>query len=213
MVYQGVPGGILGWQPTVERTTDLRRSQLTPDAIDQIDHSGKGSLDRAQQFVANLEAATTTTTTTTDDHHHDDDHHARPTTTDADHDDDGRSVIGVSTAGRKRRNTELGLGFLAVVVTIGGYILLALANGPTLPPDLGVLLAGIVVLYVIAHLAVRRLAPGADGTLLPLAAVLNGIGFVTIARIDRGLVDLGKATPTWRASSRSGARSASARSC
>jgi cell division protein FtsW (lipid II flippase) len=96
-------------------------------------------------------------------------------------------VISVVTAARKRRNTELGLGFLAVVVTIGGYILLALANGPTLPPDLGALLAGIVGLYVIAHLAVRRLAPHADGTLLPIAAVLNGIGFVTIARLDRNL--------------------------
>jgi len=96
-------------------------------------------------------------------------------------------VISVATAGRKRRSTELGLGFLAVVVTIGGYILLALANGPTLPPDLGVLLAGIIVLYVVAHVAVRRLAPLADGTLLPLAAVLNGIGFVTIARLDRNL--------------------------
>ena len=71
-------------------------------------------------------------------------------------------MIAVSSLGRKRRNAELGLGFLAVVVTIGGYILLALANGPTLPADLDVLLAGIVILYVVAHLAVRRLAPGAD---------------------------------------------------
>jgi PPM family protein phosphatase len=65
VVFRGVPGGILGWQPTVDRTTDLRRSQLTPAAIDQIHNSGKGSLDRAQQFVANLEVSTTTTTTAT----------------------------------------------------------------------------------------------------------------------------------------------------
>ncbi|MDQ1467723.1 MAG: hypothetical protein QOH10_2138, partial [Actinomycetota bacterium] len=96
-------------------------------------------------------------------------------------------MTSVTAAGRHRRNTELGLGFLAVVVTIGGYILLALANGPSLPPDLGALLAGIVGLYVVAHIAVRRLAPNADGTLLPLAAVLNGIGFVAIARLDRNL--------------------------
>ena len=104
-------------------------------------------------------------------------------------------MIATAIAGRKRRNTELGLGFLAVVVTIGGYILLALARGPSLPPDLGVLLGGIVALYVVAHLAVRRFAPGADGTLLPLAALLNGIGFVTIARLDSGLVDLGNKDP------------------
>jgi PPM family protein phosphatase len=68
VVFQGVPGGILGWKPTVKTNTDLRRSQLTPDAIDQIDHSGKGSLERAEQFVSNLEreiASTTTTTSTT----------------------------------------------------------------------------------------------------------------------------------------------------
>jgi serine/threonine protein phosphatase PrpC len=64
VVFRGVPGGVLGWQPTVARTTDLRRSTLTPDAVDQIHTSGKGSLDRAQEFVANLESATTTTSTT-----------------------------------------------------------------------------------------------------------------------------------------------------
>ena len=51
-------------------------------------------------------------------------------------------------------------------------------NGPKLPPDLGVLLAWVFGLYLVAHLAVRRFAPAADGTLLPLAAMLNGIGFV-----------------------------------
>ena len=104
-------------------------------------------------------------------------------------------MIAVSDLRRKRRNAELSLGLLAIIVTIGAYILLALANGPSLPPDLWPLLAGIVILYLVAHLAVRRLAPGADGALLPLAAVLNGIGFVTIARIDRGLVDLGNKDP------------------
>jgi PPM family protein phosphatase len=65
VVYRGVPGGILGWKPTVETTTDLRRSKLTPEAVDLVKRSGKGSLERAQRFVANLESATTTTTTTT----------------------------------------------------------------------------------------------------------------------------------------------------
>ena len=38
-------------------------------------------------------------------------------------------------------------------------------------------------LLLAAHLAVRRLAPGADGMLLPLAALLNGLGYVFIARL------------------------------
>jgi peptidoglycan glycosyltransferase len=91
----------------------------------------------------------------------------------------------LTVAARTRRRSELSLGILVVAVTVGGYILVALAKGPTLPPDLYALLASVFGLYLIAHVAVRRLAPGADSTLLPLAAMLNGIGFVTIARLDR----------------------------
>ena len=45
----------------------------------------------------------------------------------------------------------------------------------------------VLALFLIAHLATRRLAPGADGTLLPLAVLLNGIGYVFIARLDEQL--------------------------
>lgn len=76
---------------------------------------------------------------------------------------------------------------MAVVITVGGYILLLLAETPDLPPDLWVFLAVVLGLYVAAHLAVRRFASRADATLLPLAAALNGIGFITISRLDREL--------------------------
>jgi peptidoglycan glycosyltransferase len=85
---------------------------------------------------------------------------------------------------RQRRRAELSLGVLVVIVAVGGYILVALANGPNLPPGLDALLAWVFGLYLVAHFAIRRLAPYADATLLPLAAILNGIGFVTIARLD-----------------------------
>jgi cell division protein FtsW (lipid II flippase) len=94
--------------------------------------------------------------------------------------------VALATLARNRRRAELSLGIFVVVVTVGGYVLIALANGPTLPPDLYLLLAAVFGLYFVAHIAVRRLAPYADATLLPLAALLNGIGFVTIARLDRG---------------------------
>ena len=84
---------------------------------------------------------------------------------------------------RSRRRSELSLGLLVVAVTVGGYILVALANGPKLPPNVAILLAWVFGLYLVAHLAVRKFAPAADGTLLPLAAMLNGIGFVVIARL------------------------------
>ncbi len=89
------------------------------------------------------------------------------------------------TLARTRRRAELSLGLLVVAVTVGGYILVALANGPQLPPDLYALLGWVFGLYFIAHFAVRRFAPYGDATLLPIAAMLNGIGFVTIARLDK----------------------------
>ncbi len=92
-----------------------------------------------------------------------------------------------SLTGRRRRGSELGLGILAVVVTAGGYVLLLLADGPELPPDLWGILGAVVALLVVAHIAVRRLAPRADGTLLPIVALLNGVGFITISRIDKEL--------------------------
>jgi peptidoglycan glycosyltransferase len=85
---------------------------------------------------------------------------------------------------RRRRNGELALGLHVVVIVLGGYVLLALAQGTSLPPDLGIFLAELTGLYVVANIAMRRLAPGADGTLLPLVALLNGLGFVVITRLD-----------------------------
>jgi len=83
-----------------------------------------------------------------------------------------------------RRSTELGLVVLAVILAAGGYVLTALAKGARLPADLAPFAAGAAGLAVVAHLAVRRFAHRADGTLLGLAVLLNGIGFVTIARLD-----------------------------
>jgi len=85
---------------------------------------------------------------------------------------------------RQRRYSELALGVLVAIIAVGGYILVALADGPTLPPGLDALLAWVGGLYLVAHFAIRRFAPNADATLLPIAALLNGVGFVMIARLD-----------------------------
>jgi len=87
----------------------------------------------------------------------------------------------------RRRNRELGLGLLALGITFGGYLLVEFAKKPNLPTDLWGVLALIIGLYVVAHIAVRNLAPNADPTLLPIAALLNGIGYVVISRLDRNL--------------------------
>jgi cell division protein FtsW (lipid II flippase) len=99
-----------------------------------------------------------------------------------------------------RRNAELSLGLLAVVITGSGYVLLALSEGPALPANLWFFLGVLIGLYVVAHVAMRALAPRADATLLPLAALLNGIGFVTITRIDRDATDqLAPSQAVWTA--------------
>ena len=89
-----------------------------------------------------------------------------------------------------RRNTELGLIILAVVATGGAYTLAALGRTASIPADIGPFFAVVLGLLVIAHLATRRWAPNADATLLPLAALLNGLGYVFIARLDEDLAGL-----------------------
>jgi cell division protein FtsW (lipid II flippase) len=89
-----------------------------------------------------------------------------------------------------RRSTELGLVLMAGLVTVGAYALVALGRTATLPANLLPFLAIILGLLLAAHLATRRLAPGADGVLLPIAALLNGVGYVFIARIDTKLAGL-----------------------
>jgi serine/threonine protein phosphatase PrpC len=72
-VFKGVPGGLLGWDPTLEDRTGIRASELTPAERSDLD-SGKrfSSRSSAERYVNRLEdnvdertAATSTTTTTT----------------------------------------------------------------------------------------------------------------------------------------------------
>jgi len=104
--------------------------------------------------------------------------------------------VAAVSATTHRRNVELRLGLFAVVITTFGYLLVQLADKPNLPPDLWLFLAAMIAIYVCAHLAVRKVAPQADPVLLPLTALLNGIGFITIARLDR---DLARVQAGWTA--------------
>jgi peptidoglycan glycosyltransferase len=101
-----------------------------------------------------------------------------------------------SPVAQRRRANELGLGLMAVLVTAGGYVLLLLAEKPDIPADLWLFLAAVLGLYLVAHLAVRRFAPRADPTLLPIAFILNGIGYIAISRLDR---DLARVQAIWTA--------------
>jgi cell division protein FtsW (lipid II flippase) len=82
-----------------------------------------------------------------------------------------------------RRRTELQmLGFVFVLVAFA-FMNVGLSLKDRLPSGLAEYLAAFIVMIVIAHLAMRRFAPWADPLLLPLAALLNGLGIVMMYRL------------------------------
>lgn len=94
------------------------------------------------------------------------------------------------------RSSELGLIILTALVTTGAYILAGFGTLASLPANIGPFLFVIIGLLLAAHVATRSLAPRSDRILLPLAGLLNGIGYVFIARLDDGLAGL---QATWSA--------------
>jgi cell division protein FtsW (lipid II flippase) len=96
-----------------------------------------------------------------------------------------RSVIASA-----RRNTELTLVLMAAVITAAAYVLASLGKNARIPQIIVPFLIALLMLLIIAHLANRALAAGADATLLPLAALLNGLGYVVIARLSDRLASL-----------------------
>ena len=91
-----------------------------------------------------------------------------------------------------RRRTELGLIVVAALITAGAYALAGLGRDAEIPANVLPFLGFVLGLLVAAHFAVRRLAPDADGILLPLAALLNGIGYVFIVRLDEAQSEGGR---------------------
>ncbi len=85
---------------------------------------------------------------------------------------------------RKRRRTELTMLAFAVLITFFAYANVGFGVNGKLPSGAfgyGLVFAGIVTG---AHLAVRKFAPWGDPLLLPLAAILNGLGLVMIHRLQ-----------------------------
>ncbi|MBB4712624.1 FtsW/RodA/SpoVE family cell cycle protein [Streptomyces luteogriseus] len=84
----------------------------------------------------------------------------------------------------RRRGIELALIVLAVLLSVYGYCAVGLARHGALPPGAAGYGAGLGVLALLAHLAVRLRAPYADPLLLPIGVLLNGLGLVLIYRLD-----------------------------
>ena len=74
--------------------------------------------------------------------------------------------------------------FMVFCLTGALYVLMSLGRAGTLPANIVPFLGLVFVLLLVAHVAVRRLAPNADPIVLPLAGLLNGTGYVFIARLD-----------------------------
>jgi cell division protein FtsW (lipid II flippase) len=90
----------------------------------------------------------------------------------------------------RRRNTELGLLVVVVLVVLTAYVLGSLGLDSEVPANILPFLGAMVVLLVATNVVTRLFARDADPTLVPLAALLNGLGYVVIARINPDLAAL-----------------------
>jgi len=88
---------------------------------------------------------------------------------------------------KPKRRTELGLLVFGWVIITALYVLASLGQTSHIPPHIGPFLGVLFALTVVAHLANRWLVPNAHPVVLPIVVLLNGIGYVVIARFDPGL--------------------------
>jgi cell division protein FtsW (lipid II flippase) len=85
---------------------------------------------------------------------------------------------------RGRRGTEVAMLCFAVAIMVFAFAASGLGLNGHVPAGLVTYVGGFAVLMAVAHLAVRRFAPWADPLMLPLAAVLNGLGIMMIYRLQ-----------------------------
>ncbi len=84
---------------------------------------------------------------------------------------------------RSRRRTELVMLVFAFALTAFAFANVGFSLKGKLPSGIVEYMAPYVVMVLVAHLAMRRFAPWADPLLLPLAALLNGLGVVMTYRL------------------------------
>jgi peptidoglycan glycosyltransferase len=69
------------------------------------------------------------------------------------------------------------------LLTSALYVIAELGTKSKIPPHIGYFLGILLGLSLVAHMANRWLIPQANAVILPLAALLNGIGYVVIASL------------------------------
>ncbi|GFG73747.1 FtsW/RodA/SpoVE family cell cycle protein [Mycobacterium botniense] len=83
-----------------------------------------------------------------------------------------------------RRNAELLLLCFATAITVAALLIVEADQERGVRWDLTSYGLAFLTLFVCAHLVVRRFAPYTDPLLLPVVALLNGLGLVMIHRLD-----------------------------
>jgi cell division protein FtsW (lipid II flippase) len=94
-----------------------------------------------------------------------------------------------------RRNSELSLLIIALILGAGALALVVLARDADIVSTAAPLMAALIGAYVAAHIAVRKLAPSSDHLLLPLTALLNALGLAAVYRLAP--TDYGPTQATW----------------
>jgi cell division protein FtsW (lipid II flippase) len=95
-----------------------------------------------------------------------------------------QSPVTVTPALPNRRNAELLLLCFATVITTVALLIVEANQEQGITWDLASYTLAFLTLFACAHLAIRRFAPYADPLLLPVVALLNGLGLVMIHRLD-----------------------------
>ena len=84
----------------------------------------------------------------------------------------------------RRRGVELALLIFAVLLVTAADAIVDATINDRISSDVLTYGAGFALIYAVAHVAVRWLAPYTDPVILPAVALLNGLGLVLIRRLD-----------------------------
>ncbi|HEV7186575.1 MAG TPA: FtsW/RodA/SpoVE family cell cycle protein [Blastococcus sp.] len=98
-----------------------------------------------------------------------------------------------ASSSAKRRGTEAALLAFAVLIAIAAQCIVDITLTGSVSPQIAAFGVWLVVLWAVAHLAVRRWVPYADPLLLPAVAFLVGLGLAEIHRLDLGGIQDGAA--------------------
>jgi len=87
----------------------------------------------------------------------------------------------------RRARTGLGLVLVAIVVGVGMYVAAGFGKRDKIPAHADLYVPMIAVGFLVAWFLTRKVARAADPALLPIGAILAGIGFAAIYRLSGGL--------------------------